>query len=73
MWQSIVLLTFTIVLLLLMMRTIASPSSLIDRYSIGGGSPGMFIRYAIRGDSCGCGVFPDGRPMCDFTGPISYT
>jgi hypothetical protein len=41
---------------------------------IGGGSPGMFVRYAIRrGQNCGCGRRPDGRPACDMTGPISYS
>lgn len=60
-------------LIVLLSLQIYTTCSSVDRYhSIGGGSPGMFISYAIRGGSCGCGLRPDGRPYCDMTGPISY-
>lgn len=59
--------------LLISLFVMTSSSKNIDAYhsSIGGGSPG-FVRYAIRGGSCGCGFRPDGLPYCDLTGPISY-
>lgn len=70
-----VILSLIIVLIVLTLVNISKPG--VDRYmSIGGGSPG-FVSYAIRSGSgpggCGCGYYPDGRPYCDLTGPVSYT
>lgn len=73
--KNVILLLVVIILIFLIIQTFGQS---MDRYhggGIGGGSPG-FVSYAIRGGigpgGCGCGYYPDGRPYCDLTGPISY-
>lgn len=64
-----------VIILLIVMIGMSVKDVYVDKYhGIGGGSPG-FVSYAIRSGGvggCGCGFYPDGRPMCDMTGPISY-